>query len=142
MSTKIAKRRWALAARHVRGFSPGTYVRFPKHALPNPREAGARVSVGLPVGQLADYRFPPDRGCTGIHVHEHHDHWAVHLDRVHPDCDVIEHVRRDAPDMWCLSGAVLGAMACASLSKHPSAALVGAGVGLLLALATRDDRFA
>ena len=129
---------WAQVARRLVASAPGVSLAYAKSVLPHPRQAGARVSVGLPAGQVADYRFAPDGDCRGMHVHEYPDRWVVHLDQVHPECDVVEHLRLDAPGTWCLSGAILGAAAGAALGKNSGAVLVGAGIGLLLALATSD----
>jgi hypothetical protein len=43
------------------------------------------------------------------------------------------------PRTWCRAGAVLGAAAGSALGKEPGPALAGAGIGLLLALASRGD---
>jgi hypothetical protein len=129
---------WAQVARRLLASASGTRLAYAKHILPHPRQAGARVSVGLPAGQVADYRFAPDSDCQGVHVLEYPDRWVVHLDQIHPDCDVLEHLRRDAPGTWCLGGTVLGAAAGAALGKNAGSVLAGAGIGLLLALATSD----
>ena len=129
---------WAQVARRLVASAPGVSLAYAKSVLPHPRQAGAQVSVGLPAGQVADYRFAPDSGCRGVHVLDYSDRWIVHLDQVHPDCDVVEHLRRDAPGIWHLGGTVLGAAAGAALGKNSGAVLAGAGIGLLLALATSD----
>jgi hypothetical protein len=72
-----------------------TVMPFPKAWLPDPRTAGASVSVGVPHGQIADYRFPPDAECRGLHAQDFGTEWRVHLDRVHPSCDLVGHFVRD-----------------------------------------------
>lgn len=111
----------------------GVRLRYPKASLPHPREAGARPSIGLPVGQTADYRFPPDHECRGLHVQEFSDHWLVHLDRVHPACDLMEHLRQDAPIAWTSTGAFLGGLVGLLIGRTKDAFLAGAGVGALVA---------
>lgn len=138
MTTAASILMWNRVAQRLLASAPGTRLVYAKHVLPHPRQAGALVSVGLPAGQAADYRFAPDGNCRGVHVLEYPDRWVVHLDQVHPECHVVEHVRRDAPGAWCLGGAALGAAAGAALGKETGAALAGAGIGLLLALATTD----
>ena len=129
---------WTQVARRLVASAPGTRFAYAKHTLPHPRQAGAHVSIGLPAGQVGDYRFEPDGNCRGMHVLEYPDRWVAYLDQVHPDCNVVEHLRRDAPGTWCLGGAVLGAAAAATLGKNGGAVLAGAGIGLLLALAACD----
>ena len=128
-----AIQQWAYVFEQVARFPPGQRVEYLRSMLCHPLEAGAQVSVGWPVGQTADYRFPPDSSCRGLHVHEYATMWVVHLDQVHPECDMGEHLRRDAPAAWCVGGAVLGAALGAAMSKQEGGALAGAGLGLLAA---------
>jgi hypothetical protein len=128
-----AVEQWAWVYRFVAAQGDGVRVEYPRRSLPHPREAGAEVSVGWPAGQIADYRFPPDSDCQGLHVHEFADRWIVHIDQVHPECDLGEHIRRDAPAVAYLGGAMAGAALGAAVSKKSGGALVGAGLGLLVA---------
>lgn len=111
----------------------GTVAHYTKAGAPHPRDAGARLSMGWPVGQITDYRFDPEHDCSGMHVHELVTHWAVHIDRVHPACDLIEHVRRDKPDSLYWGGAVVGGLVGAALGGKRDSALAGAAFGLLAA---------
>ncbi len=76
---------------------PRTVVTLAREALPDPRALGARASIGLLRGQRADLRFAPDASCRGLHVQAFADRWEAHLDQVHPECDLLGHLRRDAP---------------------------------------------
>lgn len=127
------EQQWLAVLDYLRDAPAGESLAFDKATIAHPREAGAHVSVGWPTGQLADYRFPPDSACRGLHVHEHPDRWVAHLDRVHPDCDVGEHLRRDAHGALLCGGAVLGAVLGGTMTKKGSGALAGAGLGLLAA---------
>jgi hypothetical protein len=44
------------------------------------------------------------------------DRWEVHLDRVHPECDSLGHLRRDAPSalVALVTGATLALIAAAT----------------------------
>lgn len=75
----------------------GTVVVVPKAEIEPPASAGAKRSFGMFVGQTADWRFPPDAQKRGLHVEDFGDAWRAHLDEKHPDCDLLEHVRRDVP---------------------------------------------
>jgi hypothetical protein len=106
----------------------------PKGALPDPATAGANRSLGLPVGQTSDWRFPPDAACQGLHVQDFGDCWHVHLDIVHPTCDLLGHLRADAPRFGAyatLTG--LGALA-GGVYKGGKGAILGATAGILTAL--------
>ena len=127
---------WESIRFQLQHYPVGARLSFPKDALPNPRQAGARVSVGLPVGQIADFRFDPDSSCASMHVQEYSDRWIAHIDTTHPDCGIIEHIRKDAPGAWCFGGAALGAAIGAALSRRGDAILAGASIGFLIALLT------
>lgn len=100
--------------------------------MPDPRVCGAELSVGWPTGQRSDLRFPPDAACRGLHVHRFADRWEAHLDRVHPDCDLLEHLRQDAPQALVVVGTGIGAALGGMVGKSASHAVVGAGIGFLL----------
>jgi len=133
---------WLQVFAQVEQHPPRTPVRIEKAGLPHPRDAGARVSVGIPRGQIADFRFPPDHRCRGLHVQDFGDHWQVHVDEVHPACDVLDHLRVDAPGGWVSGGAVVGGIVGLLLGRSKGAMLAGAGIGALLAASTaggKDD---
>lgn len=126
-------RRWQEINERLRLEPPGVSLAVDKASIIHPEDAGARESIGWPVGQGADFRFPPESDCTGLHVHDRGDHWTAHLDRVHPDCDAVEHLRKDAPAAFLSGGAVLGAVVGAMVARSGIGAAVGAGVGALAA---------
>jgi hypothetical protein len=94
---------WDEVREWLRGERPGRELFIRKASIRHPRESGAAPSSGLPRGQLADWRFAPDLDCRGLHVHEFAARYRVHLDRVHPACDVFGHFMRDVlPGRWLL----------------------------------------
>jgi hypothetical protein len=95
---------------------PRTVLPLARGAIPDPRTLGARESIGLPRGQGADLRFPPDAACRGLHVQAFPDRWEAHLERVHPECDLLGHLRRDAPTalVALVTGATLAFIAAAT----------------------------
>jgi hypothetical protein len=134
---------WSRIGQLVSSKPARTRVRLPKAAVPHPREAGATISVGWPVledgrVQSADFRFPPDGTCRGLHVQEYAGCWIVHVDQVHPSCDFVGHVREDHPLGWHLGGATLGAAFGAAVGRSGGAALLGAGLGILIAAGLRS----
>jgi hypothetical protein len=124
---------WAVVRSQLELLPAGTVCRYRKTIIGHPRDAGAVLSLGWPVGQVADYRFAPESDCRGMHVQDVGDYWAAHLDRVHPDCSLLEHARQDAPQSLFVGGALLGGLVAAAISNRREATLAGAGMGLLLA---------
>jgi hypothetical protein len=125
---------WASVYGHLLQQPSGAVFRVAKWALPDPRAHGAVPSIGWPAGQSADLRFPPDAACRGLHVHEFVDRWEAHLDRVHPDCDLVEHLRRDAPRALYATTTSAGALIGGFASKTLVGAFFGGGVGLVVGL--------
>ena len=112
-----------------------------KFLIAHPRDAGAYLSVGWPAGQDEDYRFPPEHDCRGVHVQSVGPHWIFHVDRVHPECSLWEHLRRDVPVGGQIAGAgALGAMVGAALGRTAASTVAGTLLGLALGalLAGRD----
>jgi hypothetical protein len=107
-------------------------VRLNKGILPHPKTAGMKPSIGLPLGQTADYRLVLAEGA-GLHVRDFGRHYEVHLDEVHPDVNFFEHLRRDAPVTFVAGGAAFGAAVGGALGKDSSSALIGGLIGGALA---------
>ena len=57
---------------------------FFKRDIPHPHDAGAVPSIGLPVGQDEDWRFPAEHDCRGIHVQGVSDSWMVRISPANP----------------------------------------------------------
>jgi len=69
----------------------GTAAIVPKWLLPHPSCDGAQAGQGLPVGQIAEYRFPSDDTGASLHVRDFGDYYHVHLDTTHPDYGLVRH---------------------------------------------------
>jgi hypothetical protein len=74
---------------------PRSIVRVSRRAIDHPAFLGAKRSIGLPLGQLADWRFPPDAAGRGLHVREFRREWHAHIDRVHPSRSLLGHFLAD-----------------------------------------------
>jgi len=131
---------WAAVRSQLERAPTGTILRYLKSSLPHPRDAGAVLSLGWPVGQIADYRFAPESDCRGFHVQDLGTHWAAHIDHVHPDCSLLEHARQDAPQSLFVGGAILGGIIGAALGNKRDSAVAGAGIGLLLAALVHSSK--
>lgn len=123
---------WAEVRAMLEQLPERAQILVPIGAMPHPRLAGAQRSVGLPRGQLADWRFPPAVDCTGLHVHEQAAGFVAHLDLVHPDCSVVGHLQADAPQVLVGAGAGLGALGGLLVGRSLAGAVVGALAGVLL----------
>jgi len=91
-----------------------------------------KQSIGLPEGQLADYRRLLSGG-RGLHVKVFRNHYEAHIDEVHPDVNPIEHLRQDAPGVFIGGGVALGAAVGAAVGRSGSSTAVGAAIGGVLA---------
>ena len=107
-------------------------MKIPKGRLPHPQVFKMNPSIGLPQGQRSDFRRRI-RGGAGFHVKDFGTHYEAHIDRVHPEVDVVEHLRRDAPGTFVGGGVTLGAALGAAIGRSPKAALAGAAIGGVLA---------
>jgi len=106
---------------------------LPKASIEDPASAGALRSIGIPRGQTADFRFPPDASCQGVHVQDFGDAWHVHLDIIHPRCDLLGHVRADAPRLGAYASlAAIGGLT-GGMVKGGKGALIGIVGGVLVA---------
>lgn len=111
---------------------PGTTLQIDKAAIVAPADAGAVRSPGLPRGEDVSWRFPPSITCQGLHVREYPAVYVAHLDRVHPDCDLVEHVAQDAPEL--VAGAIIGGFVGLVVGGRSSRVL-GAALGGLAGVA-------
>jgi hypothetical protein len=112
----------------LRGEPTGTILRVPKLHLPHPSTFRMSESIGLPEGQRADYRKILRNG-RGFHVKDFGTHYEAHIDAVHPDIDLLAHLRTDAPGAYVTGGVALGALLGAAFGKSKESALFGAIVG-------------
>ena len=94
-------------------------------------------SSGLAKGQFADWRYTFD-DCVDLHVREFHDVYEVHLDEVAPSCDLSEHVRVDAPEVYVAAGATTGAAIGALLGRSVGGVLLGSMLGALVSATMLD----
>lgn len=132
---------WTGLVRVLRRYQPRTIFRCGKGILPHPLVAGMSRSIGLPEGQGSDYRLVLADGA-GLHVKDFGTHYEAHIDEVHPDVNVVEHLRRDAPGVFVASGAAFGAVIGRTVGTSKDATFVGAAIGGLFAAmlaAARDD---
>lgn len=117
---------WNEVARHLGKEHTRSCATIEKSRVEHPQAAGMRASVGLPVGQIGDWRMPYPN-CHGLHVREFADHYTAHLDAANPNCDLPGHIALDTPAVG--GGAALGALAGLILGESAGAMIVGALIG-------------
>ncbi len=117
---------WSVVAAQLSRYPAQTCMTLEKWRVEHPVAAGMVRSVGLPVGQFADWRLASPN-CHGLHVREFANHYTVHVDRINPNCDLPGHVAADAPVVG--GGAALGALVGLLLGESVGAMLVGAVIG-------------
>jgi hypothetical protein len=120
---------WTDVTRYLQQPGAPEVAAIAKHEIEHPLDAGMLRSLGLPLGQLADWRMPAPH-CGGLHVREFVDRYTAHVDQVNPVCDLPGHMAADAPAIG--GGAALGALVGLALGESAGAMLLGAVVGGLL----------
>lgn len=118
-------------ARLVQG---GGSLMIPKAALfPHPRDAGARLTTTWAVGQIADYLLDLELGSAPLIVREFADYYEAFVSGVQLGQDVVNLAETNPRAAGYLGSALLGAVVGTAIAKKGEGALIGAGVGFLLA---------
>lgn len=123
---------WTNVTRYLQQTDAPKVVTMAKHDVEHPCDAGMVRSLGVPLGQLADWRMPAPH-CGGLHVREFVDRYTAHVDQVNPVCDLPGHMASDAPTIG--GGVAIGALVGLALGESAGAMLVGALIGGLVGTA-------
>jgi len=102
---------WEEVVSKVLALKPHEPIAIPKGQLPPPSQAGFKLSVGGPRGQLADYRLKLKDGRS-IHVVEFKDRYEVHWDLADPEEKPLSHLAVDSPK-WLIAALALALAALA-----------------------------
>jgi hypothetical protein len=87
---------WAAVLEALREHAQGAEASIDRASIVHPAAAGAVRSVGLPRGQVGDWRFPPLGDGAGLHVQDFGQAgWRAHLDAVHPSVSLRGHLEHD-----------------------------------------------
>ncbi len=117
---------WAQVAADLRRRPLPACLRLAAWQVEHPQAAGMTPSLGLPVGQLADWRMPHPN-CHGLHVREYPGYYTAHVDKINPRCDLPGHLTADVPLVG--GGAALGALMGLIVGESASSMLIGAIIG-------------
>lgn len=104
-----------------------------RRAIPHPRDAGARPTASWPVGQIADYAINAQPGAVPLSVREFNDHFEAFVDTIELSNRVVDAVEANPRAATLLGGALLGGAIGSSMTNKREGAMIGAGLGLLLA---------
>lgn len=114
--------------------SVGGTITMPKNGLfPHPRDAGARLTSTWPVGQMADYVMEFGLGTAPLLIREFDDRYEAFVAGIQLTEQAIRLVQNNPTAALYLGGALIGASIATALTRSREGALLGAGVGLLLA---------
>lgn len=76
--------------------------------LPSPSDSGLFVkSVGVPRGQIADWRTFKDGIKSGVHAVEFRDRYELHVDGFDPNRYPVEHLIHDLGPVKAIAGLAL-----------------------------------
>lgn len=129
----VVQQLWPPDSRH--------HLRLPKAIVPHPITVqGMRTSMGLPEGQVRDYRVRLGETTAGLHIKEFQHHYEAHLDAYDPVVKPVEHFVVDAPGAFVGGAAALGAVIGATAGRSGGAAAAGALLGALLAALVASER--
>lgn len=136
----VAKKRqvWEKARAIVVASTNPKGLLLPRGRLPHPRDAGARLTMTWPVGQIADYALDGPPGQAPLMIREFPAHWHAFIPGVQsaPEASAsVDPKASGAPFVAAAGAAMLGGAIGASLSNKRAGVLVGAGIGILVAAA-------
>lgn len=121
---------WPDVLARLAPYPRGHVVRVPKTTIAPPLACGARAAAGLPLGQVADFRWTLPQGEC-LHVRDLGDAYEAHIDQIDPALRPIAHLAVDAPDVFIGSSVALGAGLGAAFGQDGASAVAGALLGLL-----------
>lgn len=112
----------------------GGTVKIPKKTFfPHPRDAGARQTTTWAVGQIADYLLDLELGSAPLLVREFVDYYEAFITGVQLGDDVLNLAKTDPRAARYLGSAMIGAVVGTAIARKGEGALIGAGLGVLLA---------
>jgi hypothetical protein len=128
----------AAAWNRVRAQASDGVATIARGRIPHPRDAGARLTVTWPVGQLADYALDGDPGHAPLTIREFPDRWEAFVMAPTLVPNVVALIERNPRAGLYLGSALLGGWVGTSVSSSKESMALGIGLGLLVA-ALLDD---
>lgn len=135
MTTQILYYAWEDVINRLRSSPAGSIMRIPSTQIAHPLDANMVRTLGLPIGQRADFRVAIDER-TAFHVRDFGGYYDAQLYSVLPQAAVEPpSVPREAPGATILGATAIGALLGAALGGTKDGALAGALVGGVAGLA-------
>lgn len=101
--------------------------------FPHPRDAGARVTTTWPVGQLSDFALQLGAGLAPLLIREFDDRYEAFMASIQLTEQILRAIEANPNVAIAVGGALLGAAVGAAITRDKAGALVGLGLGLLVA---------
>ncbi len=125
---------WNDIARHLSAQPAGTRIHLPTSQVEHPRAAGMSPGAGVPLGQRTDYRADISHGRR-LEIADFGSHYECHLERSLTPAE-FDHAVRAEPSSTVAGATALGALLGVALGRDRRAALTGAVIGGIAALAS------
>lgn len=101
--------------------------------FPHPREAGAQITTTWPVGQIADFVLQFEAGVSPLFIREFEDRYEAFIAGVQLTQQILSLVEANPRAAVFVGSALLGAAIGTAISRDRAGAILGLGVGLLVA---------
>ncbi len=124
---------WSQIGLHLQTQSPGTRIRLKASQVEHPQDAGMVPGIALPIGQRTDYRIDIGREHR-LAVQDFGSHYEACLERIITPSE-LEKALKKSPGSTVLGATALGALLGVAIGRTESAALTGALIGGLAAIA-------
>lgn len=139
MSSARSVEQWRGVQRQLA--TSGDTLTIPKVArFPHPRDAGAYATSSWPVGQIADYVLALEAGLAPLLIREFADRFEVFTSAVELTARIVGMVEANPALATYVGGALLGGVIGTAITGKREGALVGVGVGLLVAALLNSQR--
>jgi hypothetical protein len=122
---------WHTARGKIRG---GGMVTIRKNLpFPHPLDAGAQPTASWPIGQLADYALELKLGAAPLLIREFSDRYEAVVQSIQLTEQAVRFAESNPTAALYLGGTLLGAAIGTAITHKREGALLGAGLGLLIA---------
>jgi len=110
-------------------------VTIPKsESFPHPRDAGALPTVTWPLGQIADYALEFELGSPPLLIREFGSHFEAAIAGLTLAQQAVALAKANPTAALYMGGALFGAAVGTAVTNKSEGAIVGAGIGLLIAV--------
>jgi len=124
---------WRQVHRQLATNGGGTLT-IPKLArFPHPRDAGAHLTATWPAGQIADYLLAFEVGAAPLVIREFTDRFEVFTNAVQLTTRILGMVEANPALATYVGAALLGGVIGSAVTGKREGALLGVGLGLLIA---------